>query len=146
MVVKVWTSGDCTAGYGKWVYHIEYDDLITQEPLKISDKGSSNGTTGRQMKLMAILRALDRIKSLDLDDKHVRLWSDCRWCVKCLTKEYDCVSDNRFKEDKVTRGYVQYLQEIWWKAEGLHVDYQVLEWKMAPNRRNGLGEDEDQNQ
>jgi len=125
VVVKVWTKGDSTSGYGEWSYHIEYKDPITQETLRFSDRGVSRGTTARQMKLMAILRALDKIKSLELDDKNVKLSSDCRWCVKCLKREYDCVSDNKFKEDKVTRGYVQYLQEIWWKAEGLDVDYQV---------------------
>lgn len=127
VVIKAYTSGDCTAGYGEWYYNIEYEDPITGESIEISDRGASSGTTSRQMKLMAILRALDKIQSFEFEDVQVKLWSDCRWCVKCLTKEYDCVSDNKFKEDKVTRGYVQYLQEIWWKAKGIHVEYHISE-------------------
>jgi hypothetical protein len=49
--------------------------------------------------------------------------SDCPLCVKCITKKYDCANDDTFKRDKVTRGFVQYLQEIWWKMSGLNVRF-----------------------
>ncbi len=78
------------------------------------------------MSLMAILQALGYVQSFAPTEKAI-IKSDCRWCVKCLTREYDCVSDNRFKTDRVTRGYVQYLREIWWKASGLQVDFEVMD-------------------
>jgi hypothetical protein len=53
--------------------------------------------------------------------------SDCSLCVKCITKEFDCMGDDAFKRNKVTRGFVQYLQEIWWKMSGLDVRFEITD-------------------
>jgi len=72
---------------------------------------------------MAILESLTFAKSI-ITDELIIIKSDCPLCIKCLTKEYDCTSDDSFKRDKVTRGFMQYLQEIWWKMSGLNVRFE----------------------
>jgi ribonuclease HI len=76
------------------------------------------------MKLMAILKALSYAKASDYLTS-ILLISDCEWCTKCIKREFDCASDDEFKRHKVSRGYVQYLQEIWWTLSGMQVRFQV---------------------
>ncbi|TFG04941.1 hypothetical protein EU538_11815 [Candidatus Thorarchaeota archaeon] len=126
MLLIVKTKGSAVAGRGEWDYTIEYEEPYTDTLITHSNEGAARGTTSRQMKLMAILRGLEHAKSLEVADTII-IRSDCEWCVKCLTREYDCVTDDEFKTDKVTRGYVQYIREIWWKASGLDVRFEVIE-------------------
>jgi hypothetical protein len=76
------------------------------------------------MKMMAILNSLSQARSLDMGVPVV-LESDCEWCVKCIAREYNCASSDEHRREKVDRGYVQYLQEIWWKMSGLDVTFVV---------------------
>ncbi len=126
MSIIVYTWGSCIRGEGKWSYQVYEGDSKEQPLLFHYEEGASSGTTSRQMSLMAILRALDYARTLTPTERVV-VKSDCRWCVRCLNREYDCVSDNKFKTDRVTRGHVQYIREIWWKASGLDVRFEVME-------------------
>ncbi|TFF91705.1 hypothetical protein EU546_08265 [Candidatus Thorarchaeota archaeon] len=126
MPIIVETRGSCGAGQGEWSYTVEYEVPEMSSTLTYHDSGTASGTTSRQMKLMAILRGLEYAKSLDLSQTII-IKSDSEWCVKCLMREYDCVSDDRFKTESVTRAYVQYLREIWWKMAGVAVEFQVMD-------------------
>ncbi|MFW9975866.1 MAG: hypothetical protein ACFFDQ_11395 [Candidatus Thorarchaeota archaeon] len=88
-----------------------------------SDSGEAAGTTDIQMKLMAILKSLAFVRSM-VSDEPIIIKSDCPLCIKCITKEFDCTSNDVSKRNKVTRGFVQYLQEIWWKMSGLNVQFE----------------------
>jgi ribonuclease HI len=116
------THGSCEDGLGEWSYTIHYRDTEGACELLQSAEGESKGSTARQMHLMAILNALSHAKSLEFGVP-ILLKSACHWCVKCIRHEYDCVSDDEYKRDKVSRGYVQYLQEIWWKVGDLKVTF-----------------------
>ncbi|MBD3407524.1 MAG: hypothetical protein GF411_15515 [Candidatus Lokiarchaeota archaeon] len=126
MTFFITTRGNCFEGLGKWSYELEYKYSDGTISFEHSAEGESSGTTSRQMKLNAILQAIIFVKSMDLSGPII-IRSDCRWCVKCLTREYDCVSDDKYKRDKVARGYVQFIREIWWKIEHLDVRFEVLE-------------------
>lgn len=125
MSYEIVARGSCVRGHGEWSYSVTYADPELDVSFSSSSQGSSKGTTARQMKLMAILKALESIKAQEYLGAIV-VKSDCEWCVKCLSREYDCVSDSKFKKDKVARGYVQYIQEIWWKTSGLTVRFELL--------------------
>lgn len=125
MSFEIITCGSCVAGAGKWSYTINDTMKSGSEPI-YSDSGETLGTTDIQMKLMAILNALSYIRSIDFV-KSIVIKSDCSLCVKCITKEFDCTHDDAFKRDKVTRGFVQYLQEIWWKIGELNVRFEVYQ-------------------
>jgi ribonuclease HI len=124
MSFEIRTEGFCSNGNGEWSYTVEYRGHESNAEEMHSDSGVETGTTDIQMKLMAILRALIYIRSIDVVEP-VTIKSDCSLCVKCITKEFDCTSDNAFKRDKVTRGFVQYLQEIWWKLGDLDVHFDI---------------------
>lgn len=124
MSLEIHTHGSCINETGHWSYTIEYHSVKTQSELIHSDSGEETGTTDIQMKLMAILKALTYIKSIDAL-KPITIKSDCPFCIKCITREYDCTSDDSFKRNRVTRGFVQYLQEIWWKIGDLDVRFET---------------------
>ena len=124
MSLEVNTKGSCINEMGYWSYTIEYHHKKKHSELLYSDSGEERGTTDIQMKLMAILKALTYLRSIDSTESIVIL-SDCQLCVRCITKEFDCTSDNAFKRDKVARGFVQYLQEIWWKMSGLDIKFEL---------------------
>ncbi|NHJ14179.1 MAG: hypothetical protein EAX95_10915 [Candidatus Thorarchaeota archaeon] len=122
MSLVIQTHGSCEDGLGKWSYNIDYRNAEGGCELLQSAEGESKGTTLRQMHLMAILNALSHAKSLELGVP-ILLKSSCHWCVKCIRRDYDCVSGDEHKRNKVSRGYVQYLQEIWWKLGDLEVTF-----------------------
>ena len=124
MSYEIRTEGSCTDGIGIWSYAVKYSDRRSNTEEVHSDCGEEAGTTDIQMKLMAILMALTYVQSLDAVAP-VLIRSDCVLCVKCITKEFDCTSAYRFKRYKVTRGFVQYLQEIWWKMANLNVRFET---------------------
>ncbi|MFW9958216.1 MAG: hypothetical protein ACFFCT_09095 [Candidatus Odinarchaeota archaeon] len=123
MSFEIITRGSCVAGTGKWSYTINYS-MKSGSELIYSDSGEALGTTDIQMKLMAILKALTYVRSMDPIES-ITIRSDCPFCIKCITKEFDCVNDDAYKRDKVTRGFVQYLQEIWWKIGDLDIQFKV---------------------
>lgn len=125
MSYELVAMGSCVLGNGEWSYSVTYANPELDLSFSFSDQGTSKGTTARQMKLMAILKALESVKAQEYPGTIV-VKSDCEWCVKCLSREYDCVTDNKFRKDKVARGYVQYIQEIWWKTSGLAVRFELL--------------------
>jgi ribonuclease HI len=125
MLLEILTQGSCSNGSGTWSYSIEYVDRKSRRELIHSDRGEAFGTTDIQMKLMAILKALSYIRSMDPVEQII-IKSDCPFCIKCITKEFDCTRDDAFKRDKVTRGFVQYLQEIQWKMSGLDVQFESV--------------------
>jgi ribonuclease HI len=124
MSFEIHTQGTCSNGRGTWSYSIEYVDYKSCSELIHADHGEVIGTTDIQMKLMAILKALSYIRSMNSIEQII-IKSDCPFCVKCITKEFDCTRDDAFKRDKVTRGFVQYLQEIWWKMSGMNVCFEA---------------------
>jgi ribonuclease HI len=124
MTLVINAKGSSENGRGEWSYTVEERTANGEPELLHTETGVSSGTTSRQMRLMAILKGLSYVKSLDMG-LPVLVISDCIWCVKCIKKEFDCVSDNEFKRDKVSRGYVQYLQEIWWKLGEMPVEFQI---------------------
>lgn len=124
MSFEIHTHGSCNNDIGTWSYGIKYHQNARTDELIHSDTGEEKGTTEIQMKLMAILRAITYIRSIDPVEP-VIIRSDCPLCIKCIKKEYDCTSDDAFKRDKVTRGFVQYLQEIWWKLGDLDVRFEI---------------------
>jgi ribonuclease HI len=123
MSLEIHTEGSCTGRIGSWSYRVEHRQSEFDVEIIHSDSGESTGTTAIQMKLMAILESLTFAKSI-VTDELIIIKSDCPLCIKCLTKEYDCTSDDAFKRDKVTRGFMQYLHEIWWKTSGLNVRFE----------------------
>ena len=123
MSLEIQTEGSCTGRNGSWSYRVEHRYSESDVETIHSDSGESTGTTAIQMKLMAILESLTFAKSI-ITDELIIIKSDCPLCIKCLTKEYDCTSDDAFKRDRVTRGFMQYLQEIWWKMSGLNVRFE----------------------
>jgi ribonuclease HI len=125
MSYEIVAEGSCVLGHGVWSYSMTYTNPELDVSFSSSNQGSSEGTTARQMGLMAILKALEAVKAQEYSGT-IMVRCDCEWCVKCLSQEYDCVSDDKFKKDKVARGYVQYIQEIWWKTSGLNVRYELL--------------------
>ena len=126
MSLEIITRGSCVAGKGAWSYLINHRNVKSDDALIYSDSGEEFGTTDIQMKLMAILRALSYVRSMNPTEPIV-VKSDCSLCIKCITKEFDCTRDDVFKRDKVTRGFVQYLQEIWWKIDSLPIRFEVYE-------------------
>ncbi|TFG27842.1 hypothetical protein EU527_18080 [Candidatus Thorarchaeota archaeon] len=125
MSFEVLTQGSCITGIGRWSYTIEYRREMTEGELVHADSGDETGTTDSQMKLMAILKALTYIRSINPVEP-VIVRSDCPLCIKCITKKFDCTSDDAFKRNKVTRGFVQYLHEIWWKTGRLDVRFEII--------------------
>lgn len=125
MSLEVNTRGSCINEVGQWFYTIEYLRRKKDGELVHSDSGEERGTTDIQMKLMAILNALTYLRSIDAVEPIVII-SDCSLCVRCIIKEFDCTSDDAFKRDKVTRGFVQYLQEIWWKMSGFDIRFEIV--------------------
>jgi ribonuclease HI len=123
MSFEIHTEGSCTGEGGRWSYRVDYRNDESMVETIHSDAGETTGTTGVQMKLMAILKALAFARSI-VADESITIKSDCLFCIKCITKEFDCISDDAFRRDKVTRGFVQYLQEIWWNMGGLHVRFE----------------------
>ncbi len=130
MTFAIRTEGSCSGGKGKWSYTVEYGNRGTGFEEVHSDSGEEVGTTDVQMKLMAILKALTHVQSMDVVEP-VIMKSDCSLCVKCITKEFDCTSNDAHKRDKVTRGFVQYLQEIWWKMAGLNIRFETIDSAVA---------------
>lgn len=126
MSLEIFTEGFSIDGKGRWSYSIKHRDTRSDVEDIHSDHGEESGTTDIQMKLMAILKALSYIRSMDCVE-HIVIKSDCSLCVKCITKEFDCTHDEAFKRNKVTRGFVQYLQEIWWKIGELNVRFEVYQ-------------------
>ncbi len=124
MSLEVYTRGSCVNEVGQWSYLIEYYSGKTQGEFVYSDSGEEKGTTDIQMKLMAILQALTYLHSINSTESII-VKTDCSLCIKCITKEYDCTSGDVFKREKVTRGFNQYLQEIWWKMGSLDVFFTV---------------------
>jgi ribonuclease HI len=120
--LRIQTHGMCEQETGTWSYEIQYRGTEGDLEQISAKRGSAEGTTARQMQLMAILNSLSEAKSLDMGVPMI-LESDCEWCIKCITREYDCVSDDEHRRNKVDRGYVQYLQEIWWKISGIDVTF-----------------------
>lgn len=123
MSFEIHTEGLCTGGGGRWSYRVDYRNDESEVETIQSDAGETTGTTDVQMKLMAILKALAFAKSIVVDES-ITIKSDCLLCIKCITKEFDCTSDDAFRRDKVTRGFVQFLQEIWWNMRGLDVRFE----------------------
>ena len=123
MSFEIHTEGLCTGGGGRWSYRVYYRNDESEVETIQSDAGETTGTTDVQMKLMAILKALAFAKSIVVDES-ITIKSDCLLCIKCITKEFDCTSDDAFRRDKVTRGFVQFLQEIWWNMRGLDVRFE----------------------
>jgi ribonuclease HI len=126
MSFEIYTEGSCTGDSGRWSYRVAYRSGESDVETIHSDAGESTGTTDIQMKLMAILKSLTFVRSM-VTKEAILVRSDCPLCIKCITKEYDCVSDDAFKRNKVTRGFVQYLEEIWWKISGLNVQFEYNE-------------------
>jgi ribonuclease HI len=126
MSLELHTEGSCSDRNGRWSYTIKHRDTKSNVEEIHSDHGEESGTTDIQMKLMAILKALSYVRSMDTMGPIV-IKSDCSLCVKCITKEFDCMGDDAFKRNKVTRGFVQYLQEIWWKMSGLDVRFEITD-------------------
>ena len=133
MSLEVNTRGSCINEVGQWFYTIEYLRRKKDGELVHSDSGEASGTTDIQMKLMAILKALTYIRSIDATEP-ISIRSDCLLCIRCITKEFDCTSDDVFKRDKVTRGFVQYLNEIWWKVGNLNIRFDVANSADASSR------------
>jgi ribonuclease HI len=125
MSFEIHTDGSCVAGRGTWSFSVEYRNKQSTPEEIYADSGEEVGTTDIQMKLMAILRALTFIRSLNPTEPII-IKSTCSLCIRCITKEYDCTSSDAFKRDKVTRGFVQYLQEIWWKLGDMDVHFEVV--------------------
>jgi len=125
MSLEIQTEGFCINGNGQWSFTVRYRDSRANLEDIHSDTGEATGTTDIQMKLMAILKALSYVRSIDSVEPIV-VKSDCSLCVKCITKEFDCTRDDAFKREKVTRGFVQYLQEIWWKMSGLDLRFEAI--------------------
>lgn len=126
MSFKVQTKGLYSNEIGRWSYVIEYQHGKAPVELIHSDSGEERGTTDIQMKLMAILKALTYLRSIDAVEP-ITIKSDCLLCIQCIRKEFDCTSDDAFRRDKVTRGFVQYLQEIWWKIGNLSIQLDISE-------------------
>jgi len=126
MSFEIRTEGSCSDGNGIWSYTIKYGDRRSNLEEVHSDSGEETGTTDVQMKLMAILKALTYVRSIEAVEPII-IRADCSLCVRCIMKEFDCTSDDARKKNRVTRGFVQYLQEIWWKMSGLNVRYETLE-------------------
>ncbi len=124
MSFTVETNGSCINEVGQWSYTIKYLSKKGQPELIHSESGEAQGTTSIQMKLMAILKAIVYLRSIDTVEPII-IRSDCSLCIRCITKEYDCTSDDAFKRDRVTRGFVQYLQEIWWKIGPLAIRFET---------------------
>jgi ribonuclease HI len=125
MPLEIRTQGSCVNEKGRWSYTITYQSAKTQGDIAHSESGEEIGTTDIQMKLMAILKALTYLRSIDSIEPII-VRSDCSLCIKCITKEFDCASDDAYKRDKITRGFVQYLQEIWWKMSGMDVRFEIM--------------------
>lgn len=124
MSLEIYTRGSCVNDIGQWSYVIESHQGPSDEEVIHSDSGEDTGTTDIQMKLMAILKALSYVRTIDPVEPII-IRSDCPLCIRCITKEYDCTSDDVFKRNKVTRGFEQYLQEIWWKLGGLNIRFEI---------------------
>lgn len=125
MSIEIQTEGCCSDGNGKWAYTIRYrDDASNIEEIH-SDCGEESGTTHTQMRLMAILKALTYVRSLNPVEP-ILVRSDCPLCIRCITREFDCASAEAHKRNRVTRGFVQYLQEIWWKMTGLNIRFETM--------------------
>lgn len=125
MSLEIDAHGFYSEGLGRWSYTIMYRDRKSQVEEIHADSGEETGTTDVQMGLMAILKALTYVKSMNPVERIV-IRSSCSLCIKCITKEYDCTSNDAYRRDKVTRGFVQYLQEIWWKMNGLDVHFETI--------------------
>jgi ribonuclease HI len=125
MPLEIRAQGSCVNEKGRWSYIITYQSAKAQGDIVRSESGEETGTTDIQMKLMAILKALTYLHSIGPVESII-IKSDCSFCVKCITGEYDCTSDDVFKRNKVTRGFVQYLQEIWWKMSGMDVRFEIV--------------------
>ena len=122
MSLEIHTEGSCAGRSGRWSYRVDRRYSESDFETIHSDSGESAGTTATQMKMMAILKSLAFVRSIATDELII-IKSDCPLCVKCITKEFDCSSDEPSRRDKVTRGFVQYLQEIWWKMSCLDVRF-----------------------
>lgn len=130
MSLEIQTEGYCCDGNGCWAYVVRYRDSRSNVEEMHSARGEETGTTDTQMKLMAILKALTYVQSIEAVEP-ILIRSDCSLCVKCITKEFDCTSSDAFKREKVTRGFVQYLQEIWWKMAGLNIRFETMDSVVA---------------
>jgi len=123
MSLEIHTEGSCIGESGRWSYRVDYRHSTSNVETIHSDHGEATGTTDIQMKLMAILNSLMFVRSI-VSKELIIIKSDCPLCIKCITREFDCTNDDAFRRDKVTRGFVQYLQEIWWKMSGLNVRFE----------------------
>jgi ribonuclease HI len=123
MSFEIHTDGSYCGEIGRWSYRVDYRHGESDIETIHSDSGETTGTTDVQMKLMAILKALAFVRSIVVDES-ITIKSGCPLCIKCITKEFDCTSDDAFRRDKVTRGFVQYLQEIWWNMGGLRIRFE----------------------
>ncbi|MFX1484070.1 MAG: hypothetical protein ACFFCP_12895 [Promethearchaeota archaeon] len=123
MSFEIHTEGSCTGESGNWSYRVDYRHGTSDITTVHSDFGEAGGTTDVQMKLMAILKSLAFVRTI-VSEESIIIRSDCPLCIRCITKEFDCTSDDAFNREKVTRGFVQYLQEIWWKMGGLNVKFE----------------------
>jgi len=122
-MIEVWTDGSCdhhdTRRPGGWAYVIKCP-MSDGEEKELTLSGNSLNTTNNQMELMAILQAIKTIKRLKDDyGKHVTLYSDSEWSVRCLTGVYNCYKDP-------SAGHVMFLKEIKWTTGSLIIDYQHI--------------------
>ena len=85
MKIIIHATGSSEDGKGEWSYSVEEQDVDGLLELLHTETGISSGTTTRQMKLMAILKGLSYVKSLDMGCP-VLVISDCIWCIKCIKK------------------------------------------------------------
>ncbi|MFW9961433.1 MAG: hypothetical protein ACFFDV_10460, partial [Candidatus Thorarchaeota archaeon] len=65
MSLEIFTEGFSIDGKGRWSYSIKHRDTRSNVEDIHSDHGEESGTTDIQMSLMAILKALSYVRSME---------------------------------------------------------------------------------
>ena len=111
-IYEVYTDGSCFADdrIGGWAYTI-YRLLSDGTTENYEDSEGKDDTTNNRMELTAILAALVRIVSLDDKNPMVYIYTDSRWAMNCLRREWNCVKNTDI------------LEEIWRYSINMNIEY-----------------------
>jgi len=123
--IYIYTDGSCDhhdeRRPGGWAYII----VDSKNGIELSDSNGCLRTTNNQMELNAILEAMWKIEELKLNESvKIIFHTDSNWSIKCLTKEWNCISVDK-KTGKIG-GHVQWLYDIWSKIAHRPVEFKKV--------------------
>lgn len=86
--INVWTDGGARGnGVSGWAY-AGYVERGGDNPNLVSNKGAEEGKTNQQMEMIAVIKALDSIPEVMLEDYPVKIHTDSAYICNCFKDKW----------------------------------------------------------